>query len=218
MKEIVAKEMKALRDELARLKNCQMTFQTVPITTTGLILAFGLRSSEMSLLKYISLFPIIIILPSLLIFFDKATSITRITGYIRLLENFLIKDIYEKYIGFDNSLREWRKKVDDPQFQKDIKQSMQNENISIFRHAYWLISFIIYNSLSLICLLFSLFFYYKFPEKQGTQLIYLFSIIFAFIVVIVFITLSWHRVLMLTRGRFSYNKREITWKKILRVE
>ncbi len=212
-----------MRDELNRLKTCQITFLTVPITSTGLILAFGLRAHDTTLLKYLTLFPITIILPSLLIFFDKATSITRITGYYRLLEEYLLEKNYRKYIGWECSLREYRKRYHGLKLSEPVR-----EETSIVRHKFWLYSFFIYNILCLICFILSIFFLWKYDKINLISDIYSLKLTiihhdifyFAAIVssasfILFSFCLSLHELTHLMWKKYSYSTQEKNWKRLL---
>jgi len=86
-------EYNALREELRNLKSCQITFLNISITTTGLLIGFLEKSVGENTTSTIYLAPLVIILPFWLVFFDKATTITRIVGYMRILENFIIQSM-----------------------------------------------------------------------------------------------------------------------------
>lgn len=86
-KEFPENEYTLLKHELRDLKDCQVRVLTFSIIGTGLILGFigeyasKLHGSSMWLL------PLVVLLPSWWIFFDKATIIARIVGYLRVIEN-----------------------------------------------------------------------------------------------------------------------------------
>ncbi|MCK6463118.1 MAG: hypothetical protein L6Q29_04880 [Candidatus Pacebacteria bacterium] len=87
------REHKFLRDELSSLKECQIKFLTFSVTTTGLILGFFgknyipqnppvLPGSHVSS-GLIWLLPLVVLTSSMVDFFDKATTITRVVDYFR---------------------------------------------------------------------------------------------------------------------------------------
>lgn len=87
---ILLQEHGNLRQELHNLKSCQITFFSLAITSTGLLLGLGSHFiSERVPASLIFLSPLVIILPCWCIFFDKATTITRIVGYYRVLEQMI---------------------------------------------------------------------------------------------------------------------------------
>jgi hypothetical protein len=112
--DILFKEQSVLRNELASLKSCQITFVTYAVTATGLLmgLAVNLAGSDKAPFPALGAFyliPLIIILPFWWIFFDKASTITRIVGYYRILETAIIHPEYNlEYIGWENALSKFR--------------------------------------------------------------------------------------------------------------
>jgi hypothetical protein len=99
------REIPLLREELHKLKGCQITFLTTAFTATGAL--FGLikflPSEGHAALGY--LVPLVVILPAFCFFFDKARTITRIVGYYRILENILNKSATMKeFPGWENAL------------------------------------------------------------------------------------------------------------------
>ena len=108
-------EKSALRSELVSLKNCQITFLTYTVTGTGALLGLAITLGNSSTLSFpllgaFYLIPLTIILPFWWIFFDKATTITRIVGYYRILEELILDpDHHAAFIGWENSLADFRK-------------------------------------------------------------------------------------------------------------
>jgi hypothetical protein len=89
---LLEKEFTFLREEMRDLKTCQVQFVTFSVTGTGVL--FGLVALTQNKLQGVSyLFPLTILLPSWLIFFDKAKTITRIVGYYRILEKLSLGQI-----------------------------------------------------------------------------------------------------------------------------
>ena len=85
IKEYAIGEISALRQDLQDLKRCQLQYFTLTLTGTGAILGLAAIFSE-SFRGLALLAPLCVILPNWVIFFDKATTITRIVGYQRALE------------------------------------------------------------------------------------------------------------------------------------
>jgi hypothetical protein len=117
-KDMLYKEQAVLRAELGNLKNCQITFLTFTVTGSGLLFTFAANvvTSESSPFPQLGIFfliPLIVILPFWWVFFDKATTITRIVGYYRVLEMLILDPtITASLKGWENALAHFRKDAD----------------------------------------------------------------------------------------------------------
>jgi hypothetical protein len=112
---ITREELDLLRQELFRLKECQNFFINLGFTISsgllaylviggGVVQTFSDLKTEPSI-NIIYLIPLVIILPIWLIFFDKATTISRIVGYYMILEQFIQGKLpQDNYLGWENSL------------------------------------------------------------------------------------------------------------------
>ncbi|MEX2220120.1 MAG: hypothetical protein WD749_15325 [Phycisphaerales bacterium] len=71
-----------------------MEFLKLAATATGAIFGiwgvFGRAAPDGGVPVLLALAPLMIILPTWWVFFDKATTVTRIVGYKRILEGFLL--------------------------------------------------------------------------------------------------------------------------------
>lgn len=116
--ELCKKEHAFLRQELGHLKDCQIKFLTFSVMTTGLILGFISRSKTAPLSENpnllpgtLWLLPLVVLLPSWWIFFDKATTITRIVGYFRVIEKIILgQKVALKFLGWESALAEFRRR------------------------------------------------------------------------------------------------------------
>jgi len=154
---LAEKEHDFLRGELVHLKDCQVKFLTFSVTATAVILGIIGRSSLIFStgsnvpIGGMWLIPLAVLLPAWWIFFDKATTITRIVGYFRLLENIVLGKVDPPiYFGWENALGESRK-----QYLKGKIIDLRLFKILIFRttHRYWTIIYYIFFFLSLVCLI-----------------------------------------------------------------
>ncbi len=117
--EVIAQEMHSLREELRDLKGYQFKLVSIAALITGFLLSLtrvrldvGLSVPLQSVPPSQSLYllPLIVVLPSWCIFFDKTKTITRIVGYCRLLEATLNNQREAKYfVGWERSLGRFRK-------------------------------------------------------------------------------------------------------------
>ncbi len=194
-----------MREEIHSLKTCQLTYLSISITSTGLL--FGLASSFT--LSNIGiglcfLFPLIIVLPSWQIFFDKARSISRAVGYCRIVERILVGKTYAKYYnGWENDLNRFRRKRQ--KFAEKKVWNVHHEN-----HAYWVACYIIFFTLTIICLIFATHFQKSWFEVYFVRTLSAFSVaigLYNFSVLNRFL-----------KGDSSYNSNELIWWKVLAVK
>ena len=103
---ILLHEMDTLRQELRHLKDCQVRYFLLSLVAS--ITAFGLASRADNHTPQLYLAPLVVILPCWWTFFDKASSITRIVGYYRILEQIVLQKDRHQYLGWESSLAAFR--------------------------------------------------------------------------------------------------------------
>ncbi|MBI4653900.1 MAG: hypothetical protein HY752_02760 [Nitrospirae bacterium] len=229
LKENVSREIGTLRLDLQDLKRCQLQYFTLAITGTGAIL--GLSAILGNDLKGLALLaPLSLILPSWLIFFDKATSITRIVGYQRVLEKQLCAQLpIYKYLGYENALAEFRFK--EQEAWQAVRHSLQSTRPNLFeiaflktRHRFWMINWYTFAMLSLVCCSGA----YTLLSENAVDLFLPFGIHLsapertmwagsAFILVTICSVYSFWFILSLTHGGLSYEACEKKWEYILSI-
>lgn len=195
------KEYDNLRDELHNLKKCQVTFFTASITATGVILTVAAKiNSDLAGIVY--LFPLSVLIPSWVVFLDKATTITRIVGYYRVLENFFLdKNLQKYYIGWENSLKMFR--------EKESIVSVDEEEVKGSYFNYWNIVNNAYLILSVICVILTII-----TIKIDLNIEYL--MVTLSLGIVTFISYrNWKIKDSLIKGRHSYNTNEKIWREIL---
>lgn len=207
---ILLQEHGNLRQELHNLKSCQITFFSLAITSTGLLLGLGSHFiSERVPASLIFLSPLVIILPCWCIFFDKATTITRIVGYYRVLEQMIIAsaDPVPNYIGWESALAKVR---DDPR---------RGKAAILLSHTYWMISWFTFGALAALCLTISCVTYYASLQKYPvhTQQILSPSILLAFLLSFIAFSYTSYLAYQLSLGKHSYNHHEQRWREVLGV-
>lgn len=208
---ILLQEHGNLRQELHNLKTCQITFFSLAITSTGLLLGLGSHFiSERVPASLIFLSPLVIILPCWCIFFDKATTITRIVGYYRVLEQMIIGSTNPapNYIGWESALAKVR---DDP---------ARGKAAILLSHTYWIISWFTFGTLAALCLTISCVTFYAGLQKYPilTQNIVSPSIVLAFLLSFIAFGYTSYLAYHLSLGKHSYNYHELRWREILRVD
>lgn len=120
-----------MRAELKNLKDCQREFLALSITGTA-VLGIGRYITGEPVDGLIYLFPLVLILPAWVIFFDKAVSINRLVGYLRALEQILFAD--EKplnYYGFERGVDRYRKFKKAEEKAKKIQQAVDDGKIVV---------------------------------------------------------------------------------------
>lgn len=117
--QLMKEELNKLREELKSLKECQTHYIALSVASVSAIFSYFFQNSG-GVIRFIPdiqtdikinsiyLIPLVIILPVSCIFFNKATTISRIVGYYQLLEDFCLEKNKEGYIGWENSLRNLR--------------------------------------------------------------------------------------------------------------
>jgi hypothetical protein len=207
------KELVYLREEINSLKNCQVTFVTVTVTGTGLLLGLTVNVSHNSLLSKVYLFPLIFLLPAWWIFFMKAKTITRIVGYYRILEKLFLGDqtLSGGYIGWENSQAEYRKYERSGKLKKwtpkpEGKLLRRVCNQCFLRSSpYWMLIYYIFFILATVC------WYMSFYVQRHLD----WSLVFAGLFIVVSAASNFYIVGQLIWGRDSYDSNECYWIKIL---
>jgi hypothetical protein len=216
--DIYFKERKILRDELNSLKNCQVTFFTATVTATALILTVAAKVNPDSLPGIAYLFPLAIIVPTWIVFFDKALTISRIVGYYRILEELIVneesRDFYE-FIGWESSLKKFRAHENDPEFENFKKKVLESNFES--KNRYWEIINYAYMALTGFCffLAFISFCVCAFTELY-TQAIAIFVIGILIGLFTLWVYSNNSEAIQSLRTYHSYDCNEKTWRKILK--
>ena len=156
IKDNAKREISALRGDLQDLKKCQLQYFTLTITGTGAI--FGLSAILGNDFKGLALLaPLALILPCWLIFFDKVTTITRIVGYQRCLEEQIVaEEVTINYLGYENALGAYRAKEHDAW--KTVGGKTGTTVKDLFgmvilrtRHRFWMLHWYTFALLSGVC-------------------------------------------------------------------
>lgn len=103
-------ERSDLRKELQFLKECQFKYFSLAVTITGLIVGIADKfASRLNDDRGVLLAPLLVVLPCWYIFFDKATTITRMVGYLTLLERIIAGDTGYRFLGWENAVHRFRR-------------------------------------------------------------------------------------------------------------
>lgn len=218
--QVLQEEQKLLKNELTQLKGCQLQYFTLTVTGSAALFGLAARSTDYLVIGFAYLAPLAIILPCWWIFFDKATTITRIVGYYRVIERMIAEYPHSKtqYIGYERALAIYRRK-DDKRAKMKPKDSKQKK----IRHRYWDINWYTYTSLSFAsCILSFIFFitykpddrYFFNPYKTYACLCVPFI---GLVVVFLFAIKTRKLKIAITDGEYSYNENQIFWERIHRI-
>jgi hypothetical protein len=209
---ILLHEMDTLRQELRHLKDCQVRYFLLSITAAASAIGLGIKldANANSYSSQLFLVPLIIILPCWWTFFDKATSITRIVGYYRILEQMVLHEGKHHFFGWETSLSIFRRFQESNSSGADPQENHAGlkNTIALLRlhtsHKYWVLNWYTFFTLSVLSLVLSVLS----GTEPYTQLLAVF-----------FITLStfanFRTVIELVFGQLSFSAHEQTWEKIL---
>jgi hypothetical protein len=203
------------------------------VTTTGLILGFFGKNYTLQNSNFLPgtnvssgliwLLPLVVLLPAWWIFFDKATTITRVVGYFRILEKLILwkvetnnRNTRVNFVGWESSLAIFRR--EESAIYKEIYKKPENatENTKKSRpfffkriNHYWVMIYCIFLFLSLICLVIALF------NITWGNLYHIMVIIFAGVIIVFSIVCNILTLWRLCEGKYSYNSNEKIWERIL---
>jgi hypothetical protein len=147
-----------LRTELGHLKTCQTSILILSATGAGLFFSL-LRTDSYIPPEYLVLLPLIFLIPLWIIFFEKARTIARIVGFIRVQEKLYMYKSNLAAIGWESAMKLYRSKQniwDHRELDEYFKRSepSQSPTTSI----YWFMVYCTFFSLITICLIISMIF------------------------------------------------------------
>jgi hypothetical protein len=231
MKPIIESEMHNLREELRDLKGYQFKLLSIAATITGFLLSLTrvrIESAEGSPGPSLYLLPLVVILPSWCIFFDKARTITRIVGYYRIAEKALRREPEPspaQFPGWENSLGLFRKRRQDVAHELASTRKVNlGKRIARFPLAalligsqeYWVLTYYTFLALSVVCLSIPLQSHalrnILQPHIWTSEGLFLGLATILVIVIAVFNGVILSRLIW---GEHSYDQVEIIWKRIL---
>jgi hypothetical protein len=150
-----------LRNELIHLKSFQIRIITFGLTGAGIFL--GLIKEFGPSPQFCYFLPLIMVLPFWFIFFEKARTIARNIGFIRIQEKLLLSGSPDALIGFENAMHLYRSKKGEkldknPKVIKYIsnltKDGHKNAKKMLTSH-YWVSTYIVFFTFSILCILMS---------------------------------------------------------------
>ena len=173
-----------LRNELGHLKTCQTSLFLVGVTGSGVLLGLISAINNPDYIPYLLLVPLIILLPLWIIFYDKARTISRIVGFLRVQEVLAKENSQIGLIGWESAMRKYwtvRDNFDDMKYDEIFKcarrlqrnrDEKKNYKIreSILNSTYWTIVYVLFLLFNLICLGMS-FYFLNIPENAKMLII-----------------------------------------------
>lgn len=145
-----------LRNELSVLKTCQNQMIFFGLTGSGIILTL-IDKIGTAYWSGIYLIPLILLLAFWIVFFDKSRTISRITGFLRVIEREAINQKTDRLIGWENAMKwYWHHKESWDITQERIsiisENIKHNKNKRVFKSIYWFTVYVVFFLLSLICI------------------------------------------------------------------
>ena len=223
--DLVRKEHGMLREELNKIKQAQLWFINFSVGSTGVMGAlFSMGSPGDSAVPagIVNLIPLIILLPSWHLFFDKAITLTRIVGYLKVLEKIIIRpELVKNFTGWENALVIFRARQELAQ-RRETAHSFAEERKLFFRlqrtsERYWGTCYLIFFVLSWLCVISSIYHTFKIAGS-GSGHLFLFSLLSIAVVTALLGYSSWRNFryfCFLGWGRYSYLVNEFLWKQII---
>ena len=219
IEDTIRNEATLMRTELQELKRCQLQYFLASVGGTGLLFGLSDRFNDNpSIEAMVFLVPLIIIIPCWWTFFDKATTITRLSGYSRcFIEDQLQQPTPSYYIGYENALAVLRYTEDNMTSDDRMRYNLDPrvtlaETFKLLRfqtrHRYWIINWYTYFILSVLCTILPLFMgiHYNPLENNLSFLVYA-----CFIVVAVSAWYTLEVIKQLTLGRYGFDNFRRLW-------
>jgi hypothetical protein len=211
---LILRERDLLKTELQALKHCQVQYFSFAITATGVIFGLAEKIGDKPAVGLVYLIPLLLVIPLWSIFFDKASSITRIVGYMRILEALLVGDKRFRYQGWENALRDFRDADKRHHFLADPFVMVWHAMRAVWplidfrrQHRYWAINWLSFCGLG-ICSL------YMAKLRGADPRIFLLFTVFFVGACIHNADVLWD----LVGGNFGYDKREAMWQVVLTAQ
>lgn len=221
IKSAIRNEQSILRTELQELKKCQLQYFLLSLGAAGAVLGFNIKMQDDFDNNLFFLAPLLVILPCWRTFFDKATTIIRLTGYVRVfIEDQIIKDD-PFYVGYENALSEFRQQEENDI--KNMNNPLNNDNMINTppettskkdrpknRYQYWMINWYTFLILSIVCCILPLFSINNFDYFHNW---YIIPFYFLFVIAVIRTACKTSVILKdLKYGDSSYEKVRNYWK------
>lgn len=219
--DLCQREHTLVRAELHDLKKCQVEFLAFSVTASATILGIttGLEPEYLDLLLLV---PLLILLPSWWVFFDKARTITRCVGYVRALEAILLGENVPNFIGWERALKEWRHRSIAEGRSKRPGLREAKRALLDARTNYWILVYWTFAGVSAVCILVSALVFFQRSHLEGNigEGSYVVHLVFLIAGCLLWLVSALHNAhvlydLMNQNGKKTYLHAEILWRQIL---
>ena len=209
-------EQALLRSELQHLKQCQLQYFLVSVTATGAITSLNsaVFAGDTKVPPLMYLAPLLIVIPCWWTFFDKATTITRLVGYLRVLERALQHPAVARYCGYEEALSMFRRREDalraSSTSSRDPGQVWRVLTLRT-RYRYWMVNWYTFFVLSMVCCLLPLAFGVSWSARSDPRVL----VVWMAVLVVAVSGYSLARVLFsLVSGERSFDAVAEFWKQV----
>ena len=229
-------EIKQVRIELQDLKRCQLQYFALSISAAGAILGLTIPNEEVfsvdpetnsNLAALGLLAPVFVLFPCWMIFFDKATTITRLVGYQRALER--VRGRFGpslRFLGLETALSVMRINEDalDRKLVLPTRWGFLRLLTLRTRNRYWMINWYTFFTISLVVCTLG----YNFLGDSIQNIVFPFGVSVhvpertlwgggAFAGFVVVTAYTFRQVWKLTMGTMSYEAYESKWLQALAI-
>lgn len=229
-RELTWKTIRVIRRDLTELKRCQVQYFSLSVTATGAILGLATTVTTPEIRGLGMLAPLGLLLPCWMIFFDKATTITRNVGYQRSLERLLLARPvrFHWLLELETALGKFRRAQDKGLLAVEVgpnRPGIGKVLVLGTRHRYWMLNWYTFCTLSLLsCILGYNFlgdriFDFRLPLGIHTQVPErtLWGVP-AFVALLLVGIYTFRMVVSLVRGADSYEANTRAWQRLVEIE
>ncbi len=209
-------EYREIKRDLRDLKACQRQYFFLSISGAAAILALARYVEDYA--GFPMLAALLFVLPCWKMFFDKASSVTRTSGYIAYLESQMATGS-PVFVGYEKAVIEFRRR-DDSGYFKGLQTSDLDKKPSRWRYGYWMINYWTYVLVCVACLTSAAA--WALTEapwtRDGTKAVFWWfyaGSILAFLAILQSTTRDYW---ILKRGKYSYLSMQRNWQQVLDFE
>lgn len=114
------------------MRNWRLTFLSLVVTVTGVVLAINFSVVPAPFSAYLYLLPLFILFPSINTYLGRVNNLNKIVGYCRILERLILGVSPERFVGWENALIEehevYKIPEPEPSMTKKLRKKLQSVN------------------------------------------------------------------------------------------